>query len=50
MVQNIFVGVICVIILAAAILGWWVDRGGSFEEVDKDNIEEGKEDDSNRKY
>ncbi|MGN0480905.1 MAG: hypothetical protein ACI4EV_04980 [Lachnospiraceae bacterium] len=46
MVQNIFVGVICVIILAAAILGWWVDRGGSFEEADKDNIEEYKKDDN----
>lgn len=31
MVQNIFVGVLCVVALGVGIWGWWFDNGGSFK-------------------
>lgn len=30
MIQNIIVGILCLIALAAGIWGWWTDNGGSF--------------------
>ncbi len=27
--QDIFVGVLCVLALAAGFWGWWIDNGGS---------------------
>ncbi len=27
MAQNIFIGVLCVVVLAAGVWGWWIDNG-----------------------
>ena len=43
MVQNIFVGVLCVIVLAAGVWSWWVDNRGSFEKEEKTTVEECEE-------
>lgn len=41
--QNIFAGILCVIVLAAAVWCWWIDNGGSFGKRDKRNFEECEE-------
>lgn len=41
--ENIFVGILCVIALAAAVWGWWIDNGGSSRKKDKKNLEEREE-------
>lgn len=40
--QDIFVGILCVIAVAAGVWGWWVDNGGSFRK-DKKSVEEREE-------
>ena len=34
--QDIFVGIICVLALAAGVWGWWVDNGSSFKKKEKE--------------
>ena len=41
--ENIFVGILCVIALSAAVWRWWIDNGGSSGKKDKKNIEESEE-------
>lgn len=43
MSQNIFVGILCVIALVAAVWGWWIENGDSFGKRDKKNLEESEE-------
>ena len=38
--ENIFVGILCIIAVAAAVWGWWIDNGCSFGKKDKKNLEE----------
>jgi len=46
MLSNILVGIMCVIVIAAVVLGWWMENGGLSEDPKKDedikdnNIEE----------
>ena len=40
MVQDIFVGVLCVIAVAAGVWVWWLDHGGREEKEKKDEGEE----------
>lgn len=37
MIQNIFVGVMCVIVAAVAVWGWWLENGS-----EKKDTEDGK--------
>lgn len=43
MFQNIIAGVLCVIVLAAGVWGWWVDNGGTFKRDNTKNLEECEE-------
>ena len=40
--ENIFVGILCVIALAAAVWGWWIDNGGSSGKKDKKIYKKGR--------
>lgn len=42
MSQNIFIGVICVIAVAAFILSCWIDNGMSFWGENKKGVENGE--------
>lgn len=35
MIQDIFVGILCVIAAAAGVWCWWVDNGGTFHKNKK---------------
>ena len=35
MIQDIFVGILCVIMVAAGVWCWWVDNGGTFKRNEK---------------
>ncbi len=43
MVQNIFVVVMFVLVLAAGVWGWWIENRGSSNGEDRNNIAEYKE-------
>ena len=36
MIQNIFVGVLCVTVLGVGEFGFWLDNGNSFKKDDSD--------------
>ncbi len=36
MIQNIFVGVLCVTVLGVGVFGFWLDNGNSFKKDDSD--------------
>lgn len=36
MIQDIFVGVLCVIVLAVGVFGFWLDNGNSFKKNGSD--------------
>lgn len=44
MVQNIFVGVMCVVVAAVAVWGWWLENGP--EKMDPKDIPESETDPS----
>lgn len=46
MIQNIFVGILCVIALSAGVWGWIVDNGITFKKENK-SIEEDKQNEEN---
>lgn len=31
MIENIFVGVLCVVVAGVGIFGWWLDNGSTFK-------------------
>lgn len=35
MIQDIFVGILCLIAVAAGVWCWWVDNGGTFKRNEK---------------
>lgn len=43
MVQNICVGILCVVALAAGVWGWWVDNGGTFGKGHENDAKECEE-------
>ena len=49
MIQNIFVGILCVIALSAGVWGWIVDNGITLKKENKENksIEEDKQNEKN---
>lgn len=42
MIQNIFVGVLCVIVLAVGVFGFWLDNGNSFNKNSSDESNDKK--------
>lgn len=46
MIQNIFVGILCVIALSAGVWGWIVDNGITLKKENK-SIEEDKQNEEN---
>ena len=39
MIQNIFVGVMCVIVAAVAVWGWWLENGPEKKDAEKQEQE-----------
>lgn len=42
MIQDIFVGVLCVIVFAVGVFGFWLDNGNSFKKKGSDESNEQK--------
>lgn len=42
MIQNIFVGVLCVIVLTVGVFGFWLDNGNSFKKNGSDESNDKK--------
>lgn len=41
MAQNIFIGVLCAVVLAAGVWGWWIDNGRTDkEDEEKENTQQ----------
>ena len=44
MVSNIIVGIMCVIVIATGVFGWWWENGGAYQdskkEKDKSEVED----------
>lgn len=36
--QNIFVGILCIIALAAGFWGWWIDHGDSVSKNEEKHV------------
>lgn len=42
MVENIFIGILCVVALAGGIFGWWINNGASVDD-DEGDIKESED-------
>ena len=50
MLSNIVIAIMCLIVLAAGIWGWWIENGGSSDDpnlIETDETERIKEDEKN---
>lgn len=49
MAQNIFIGVLCVVVLVAGVWGWWIDNGKSDKENEKNENRQQENEKSKKK-
>lgn len=42
MLMNIFVGIMCTLVVAAVVFGWWIDNGGTFGKEKENEKEKSK--------